>query len=91
MFIRTVYKKNRGSGQVYIYQQLIESVRTPRGPLANERRHPFPSIPTARQCRNSPGFLPQLGFQACRFSRAISKVMALPSSGRFRRINPTHL
>jgi transposase len=32
MFIRTVYKKNRGSGQVYIYQQLIESVRTPRGP-----------------------------------------------------------
>jgi hypothetical protein len=32
MFIRTVRKKNRGSGQVYIYQQLIESVRTPRGP-----------------------------------------------------------
>lgn len=32
MFIRTVRKKNRGSGQVYFYQQLIESVRTPRGP-----------------------------------------------------------
>ena len=32
MFIRSVYKKNRGSGQVYSYQQLIEAVRTPRGP-----------------------------------------------------------
>ncbi len=32
MFIRTVRKKNRSSGQVYYYQQLVESVRTPRGP-----------------------------------------------------------
>ena len=32
MFIRTVRKKNRASGQVYLYQQLVESVRMPRGP-----------------------------------------------------------
>ncbi len=31
-FIRTVRKKNCGSGQVYYDQQLVESVRTPRGP-----------------------------------------------------------
>jgi len=32
MYVRAVRKKNRGSEQVYIYHQLIESVRTPRGP-----------------------------------------------------------
>jgi len=32
MFIRAVRRKNLGSGQVYIYHQLIESVRTPQGP-----------------------------------------------------------
>jgi transposase len=32
MFIRVVRKQNRGSNQVYSYHQLIESVRTPRGP-----------------------------------------------------------
>lgn len=32
MFIRAVRKQNRGSAQVYYYHQLIESVRTPRGP-----------------------------------------------------------
>ena len=32
MYIRAVRKKNRSSDQVYIYHQLIESVRTPRGP-----------------------------------------------------------
>ena len=32
MFIRAVRKHNRGSAQVYGYHQLIESVRTPRGP-----------------------------------------------------------
>jgi transposase len=32
MFIRAVRKQNRGSDQVYLYHQLIESVRTPQGP-----------------------------------------------------------
>ncbi|MBM4289894.1 MAG: transposase, partial [Deltaproteobacteria bacterium] len=32
MFIRAVHRKNRGLGKVYIYHQLIESVRTPQGP-----------------------------------------------------------
>ncbi len=32
MFIRAVRKQNRGSAQVYFYHQLIEAVRTPRGP-----------------------------------------------------------
>jgi transposase len=32
MFIRVVRKQNRGSAQAYYYHQLIESVRTPRGP-----------------------------------------------------------
>jgi len=32
MFIRTVRKQQRGSSQVYSYHQLVESVRTPRGP-----------------------------------------------------------
>ncbi|MBW2135866.1 MAG: IS1634 family transposase [Deltaproteobacteria bacterium] len=32
MFIRAVRKQNRGSTQVYFYHQLIEAVRTPRGP-----------------------------------------------------------
>ena len=32
MFIRVARKQNRGSKQVYFYHQLIESVRTPRGP-----------------------------------------------------------
>ena len=32
MFIRTARKKNRRSDQIYYYQQLVESVRTPQGP-----------------------------------------------------------
>jgi hypothetical protein len=32
MFIRPVRQQNRGSERVYIYHQLIEAVRTPRGP-----------------------------------------------------------
>lgn len=32
MFIRAVRKQNRGSTQVYHYHQLIEAVRTPKGP-----------------------------------------------------------